>query len=232
MTLSAFLASTLDLFFPRRCLSCSVFLRHPLSRTRESGFSAWLCPACRGQLVSCEPLVAGWQPGAPDRVYSGYLYTGVLERIIPAWKYHRRYDLLPLVAALCREAGARVEAFGIDADLVIEMPLSRRALKKRGFNQSLFIAEQLAAGLGCRLVVGGLEKVVETPRQAALDRQSRLRNLGPGVFRAADPEDFRERRVLLCDDVMTTGTTLRAAAAVLRQSGAAAVYGFTLARVP
>jgi ComF family protein len=232
MTRPALLSATLDLFFPRRCLACSVFLDHPLSGRRKSGFGVWLCSACRAGLAPAEPALISFPDEPLDRVYSGYYYGGVLEKIIPAWKYHRRYDLFPLVSALCGNILRRTTLSPADIDLVVAVPLTSRALRKRGFNQSFHIAEAVAGGLGLKAEPARLQKVVETPHQAALDRQARLQNLKPEVFRVDDPARVRGRRVLLCDDVMTTGSTLQVAASVLKQAGAAAVSGFTLARVP
>ncbi len=231
MTFPALVGSALDLIFPRRCLSCTAFLKHPLAGPPEVGFGAWLCAACRAGLEPCDPVRLSFPSGDLDGIASGYFYAGILEKIIPAWKYHRRYDLSPLILALCRDALARPGFPQGDAELVVAVPLSRRSLRKRGFNQSLLIAEQVAAVQGGQVSSALLDKVVETPRQATLDRKSRLQNLDHGVFRVVNPAAVRGRRVLLCDDVMTTGTTLKVAAAVLRRSGAVAVRGFTLARV-
>ena len=232
MSLPALLDSTLDILFPRRCQACSVFLEHPLSGARKGGLATWLCPDCRAGLEPCEPGLIRLPAAAPEQVFSGYLYAGPLAEIIPAWKYHRRYDLFPLITALCRESLSRWVVPESEIDLVVAVPLSSRALRKRGFNQSRFIAEKVAGILNCRPAPGVLKKVVETPRQATLDRPARQSNLDRRVFRVADPAAVRGGKVLVCDDVMTTGTTLRVAAAVLREAGAAAVVGFTLARVP
>lgn len=115
-----------------------------------------------------------------------------------------------------------------EADIVLPMPLSRERLAERGFNQSLMLARQLA---GARAHAGLLLRVRHTRPQAALDRRERLSNVR-GAF-ALDPlriDELRGRRVVLVDDVMTSGASLFAAAQALREAKPARVTGLVLAR--
>ena len=116
------------------------------------------------------------------------------------------------------------------ADLVLPIPLAPRRLRERGFNQSLLLARALAAH---KADAGLLLRVRDTEAQSGLARAARLRNLRTAF--AVEPMHAARlagRRVMLVDDVMTTGATLQAAAAVLRQAGAARVEAVVLARTP
>jgi ComF family protein len=126
-------------------------------------------------------------------------------------------------------ARAAAQAPWADAiELVVPLPLSRRRRRERGFNQAELLAETIATHLGALLRPRGLRKVVDTPPQAGLSRAQRRRNLD-GVFRAAE-RVVRGRRVLLVDDVLTTGASLSEAARTLRRAGARRVDAAVVAR--
>ena len=114
------------------------------------------------------------------------------------------------------------------ADLVLPMPLSPRRLQERGFNQAVLLARALAPS---KLENDLLLRIRDTAPQSSLDRAMRMHNLR-GAF-AVEPlraDALRGKRVVLVDDVMTSGASLYAAAAVLRQAGVAHITGVVLAR--
>ena len=116
-----------------------------------------------------------------------------------------------------------------EADLVLPIPLSRERLAERGFNQALLLARRLGATE--KICTDLLLRVLHTPAQSQLTRAQRLRNLRASF--AVDPlkaAEIKGRRVLLVDDVMTTGATLQTAALRLKQAGAAEVRALVLAR--
>ena len=225
----------LDTLFPRRCLVCSVFLSHPLSSASKKppALESYLCDACR-QALRVPNANANY--GVPqlfggDKVFSGYIYRGSLEKIIPPWKYHDRSEFFPLIKTLLGLSLSRQHLSDFDFDLILAVPLAPKALRKRGFNQAFFIASCCSEFLAHPLGRNILCKAVDTPQQASLDRRARARNLRAEVFKVPEPEKICGKNILLCDDVLTTGATLRATMKVLKNAGAASVTAMTLARV-
>jgi len=114
-------------------------------------------------------------------------------------------------------------------DLIIPIPLTRKRLLERGFNQSLLLAKELGIRTGLKVKGDILIKVKETPPQTSLGSKERRSNL-KGAFFLKEPSLVFGKRVLLVDDVFTTGSTLREAFYVLKQAGAKTVMAVTLAR--
>ncbi len=221
----------LDIVSPRRCLLCSCRLTHPLTgkRYKQQGLGNYLCPCCQEQLNIC--VTDSIELLQIDKVFSGYLYGGSLAHIIPAWKYHGRSEFFSLVEVLVQQTIFRLKLSEFDFDQVMAIPLTRSSLRKRGFNQALFIASCCADVLSLPLLKYQFTKVIDTPHQASLDRESRAQNLSLEVFRVTRNACVENRNILICDDVLTTGSTLKAAAAALKNAGADSVSAMTLARV-
>jgi len=118
---------------------------------------------------------------------------------------------------------------GIDADVIIPVPLHPARLRAREFNQSLLLADQLGRHLARPVSARNLVRIAATDPQTTLSRQARLRNLR-NAFEIRRPQDLADKRILLVDDVYTTGTTLNECAKILRKAGAGPVFGLTLAR--
>ena len=155
----------------------------------------------------------------------GYPWSGVLQ----AFKFRGDPGWAGAMATLLRST-PWVEPALEAAELVLPIPLAPQRLRMRGFNQALLLAQALAPA---RVQAGLLLRTHDTPAQSGLDRARRLRNLARAF--AVEPlcaAQLAGRQVLLVDDVMTTGATLEAAAAVLRQAGAARVTALVLARTP
>ncbi len=212
---------------PGSCLLCAADSPHGL-----------LCPACSADLPrlpvarcpQCSlPTTHGERCGAclkdpPDfsRTIALFRYEFPVDRIIHALKYGHQ---LPLAAWL----GARLAelANAADHDLVLPLPLHPERLHERGFNQSGEIARSLARALDLPLDVDSLTRTRPTPPQAALPLKERSRNVR-GAFACA--ADLSGKRVLLVDDVMTSGATLRECARVIKLHGASGIAVAVVAR--
>lgn len=172
-----------------------------------------LCTICRESLVNF------------DSAYSFGSYEGPLRNLIHLYKYGKVETLAKPLAAFLARALPAGERF----DLVLAMPMHWRKQWERGFNQAELLAGPIARRYGVRLAAN-LKRSRYTRPQAGLSEIERSRNL-KGSFVVRKPAEIARKRILLIDDVFTTGATLRAAAEALKKAGATRVTALTLARV-
>jgi ComF family protein len=206
------------------CPSC-LLLPQPLQ-------AASFCAACRTPFVDSYPLdehdlctVCRRSQVNFDATYSFGSYEGPLRKLIHLFKYAKVESLaLPLSRFLIR-AMPISEGF----DVIIAMPMHWRKKWERGFNQAELLARPLAERYGLKLSTN-LRRKRYTRSQAGLTETQRQQNL-KNSFCVKKAEQIAGKRVLLVDDVLTTGATLRAAAGALKRAGAAHVSALTLARV-
>ena len=116
-----------------------------------------------------------------------------------------------------------------DNAILIAIPLDKKKLKLRGYNQSELLAQKLAEVINIPLIKDNLVKVKETKPQMELSKEERHKNL-LGAFAIKNPAELAGKKIFLVDDVYTTGSTMTACASVLRNSGAKSVWGITIAR--
>ncbi len=114
-------------------------------------------------------------------------------------------------------------------DLIIPIPLHSERLRQREFNQALLLADAIGHSLDIPVSYTNLIRTVPTPAQTTLSRKSRLKNLRR-AFAVRHPHAIVKRRILLIDDVFTTGTTVNECAKSLRRAGSADVFALTLSR--
>lgn len=233
--------STLDLLLPPRCLGCGEMV----------AAQGRLCPSCWRGLTFLEPpwcRLCGLplphalpeaplcgrcaaQPPAYDRARAALRYDDGSRGLILAFKHADRTDITPIFAGWLSHAGA--ELLEDDEPVVAPVPLHRWRLLRRGYNQAALLARTFAAANGLRLVPDLLLRHRRTASQQGLGEQARRENVTAAAFRI-HPRRARwitGRRVVLVDDVLTTGATLSACTTVLARAGAAAVDVLTLARV-
>jgi len=205
----------LDLVFPPRCVGC---------RTRGVLF----CARCH---AACEPV----SPEANRRLHQrlgstalasttgAYRFHGAVRESIHALKYDRRVRSATVLGDLL---AAYITEHPLAVDVIVPVPLHAARLRERGFNQSALLAQQLAAQLKLPMSTQ-LVRVRSTTQQANLGRAERQANVRDAfVWQGAPPPP----RVLLIDDVLTTGATIGAAAEAIRAAGAIEVHGLALAR--
>jgi len=164
---------------------------------------------------------------------AAFAYHGSLREVVHCFKYRGKTQLFRPLGRLMQTAFLRFWQ-GRPVDLVLPVPLHRSRLRERGFNQALLLARGWRQGDGPPLppVDGGvLVRMRATASQAGLDRKGRCANIA-GAFAVRSPERVEGRRLLVVDDVLTTGATVEECARALKASGAAAVDVLTLALVP
>jgi len=165
-------------------------------------------------------------PFARARAYG--LYQGPLAEGIRRFKYHAEFSLTRSLSGIFEEAFRR--EFGDSAyDLVIPVPLHGRRLRSRGFNQAILLSRGLARRHGLPLDCRNLQRIRDTVPQYGLKIREREKNV-KGAFALQRPERIAGRRVLLVDDVYTTGATAKECARVLKRAKAASIDVLTLAR--
>ncbi len=163
-----------------------------------------------------------------DAAVSAFRSRGVVRRVILNFKYGRQIHLRHLIARWLSAALDDERVREREFDLIVPVPLHSARQRERGFNQAGILAEWVSAHLDvpCRSV---LERIHYTTTQTAFDRTERMQNLR-GAFRLRRNRDVRKLRVILIDDVLTTGSTLSECARVLKEAGAPSVYAITAAR--
>ena len=194
------------------------------------------CARCRGCALPLPPNLSNGQdycgacattPSALDGALAAVTYAYPWSKVVQEFKFAQHPGWARSMALLMCSA-PWVEPALEAADLLLPMPLSRKRLQERGFNQALLLARALAPN---KTRPNLLLRVRDTPAQSSLPRAARLTNVRHAF--AVDPlhqSDIVGKRLVLIDDVMTSGASLSAAAACLRQSGAAHITALVFAR--
>lgn len=168
-------------------------------------------------------------PPSFDGARAVMLYDDVARRLVQGLKFSDRTDLAPWMAQWMVQVAQ--EQLGPDS-IVVPVPLHRTRMFTRKFNQSAELGRTIAAQSGATFVGHALQRVKATPQQVGLGRKERAANVR-GAFRVATEHKIliTGRKVILVDDVFTTGATLDACSRALRRAGAEHVFCLTFARV-
>ena len=221
--------AALDFIFPPYCVGCG----------REGAF---ICPACRQSLPRIIPPVCPrcgrphssgvlcpdcirWQT-AIDGIRSPFRFEGVMREAIHQLKYQNLRTLAAPLAGMLQEY---LIDSPLDIDVLVPVPLHRKRLRERGYNQASLLAKELGKLINTPIVDDVLIRQRHTPPQARTATvEERTHNIADAF--ACRGNGLRGRRVLLLDDVATSGTTLDACAMVLKASGVDSVWGLVMAR--
>jgi ComF family protein len=230
--------AVLDFTYPPLCAIC----RKPVGEAHA------LCAACWGGIgfldgpaCGCCGLPFEIDPG-PDtlcaachaepppfaRALAVMRYDDASKKPILALKRADRHDLVPAFAQWLARAGRELLA---ETDILVPVPLHRRRLWQRRYNQAALLAQRLGHLTGKPADPLALIRIKPTPSQGEMPSAKARRRNVRGAFRVARPEAVKGRTVLLIDDVFTTGATVSACARALKRAGAAKVLVLTLARV-
>lgn len=228
-----------NIVVPPVCLSC-----HAPLATYDT-----VCPSCWQQITFVRPplcdrlgiplgldtgqdqvsAAAAADPPDYDRARAVAVFAGPMQKLIHGFKYSDQHDARRLFGRWLVLAGA--ELIGA-ADVLLPVPLNRRRLIERRYNQAAILANEVARLSGKPVVPLALERTRATASQVGLTEAERHRNVA-GAFKVPVRRraEIEGRRVLLIDDVITTGATLDAAARALKSAGAASVDALALAIV-
>lgn len=234
-------AHALDLVYPPVCMACR--------RATSAHFG--LCPDCWTKMrfiekPYCERLGTPFdvdlgQPGllSPEAIANPPVFSrarsvvrfddGPARLIVHRLKYYDRLEVARPVGRWMARAGAELLD---DADLLAPVPMHRLRLLGRKHNQAALLCEAISRQTGVPAAMRALERVKATPPQVGLSRAQRATNL-QGAFRVGEAGKLAvlDRKIVLVDDVMTSGATANAAARVLLRAGAKRVDALTFARV-
>ena len=228
-SLNRFKTSILDLLFPPRCVGCGAsgsFLCSPCQSTMPH-LPPPLCARCGKSLPSgtlCYECKN--HPLQIEGIRSLFPYNGVARQAVLQFKYQNVKALAAPLAKLMREF---LSAHPLPADTLIAVPLHPRRLRERGYNQSSLLSMELGKLSSLPIVEGALLRIKNTPPQTKTNSAEERRKNVAGAFICRDRR-VAGRRILLIDDVCTSGATLNACATALKTAGATSVWGLTLAR--
>ena len=239
MQVHPLLVPVVDLVFPPRCPLCGAGLAAQTGLCAECWGGLAVpgdpsCATCQRPLevgasatTQCAPCLA--QPPRHDGIAAGTLYNDTSRRLVLALKHGHRIALAPLLARLI--AAQLPEKVG-PGWIVVPVPLHRWRLWGRGFNQSALLARELALANGAELLVDGLVRTKRTPPLGGLGRSSRARALSGAIqLNPRQAGQLNGAKVLLVDDVLTSGATSDACVRALKRGGAEQVVLGCFARV-
>ncbi|MBX7199685.1 MAG: ComF family protein [Rhodospirillaceae bacterium] len=229
----------LNALLPPQCLACTAVVDDAGALCgdcfgRMTFVAPPLCAACGmgldgpafGEATLCGACIAA----APvyGRARAVFVYDEASRGLVLKLKHGDRTDAAVHLARWLQRAGAELLA---GCDVIVPVPLHRWRLLMRTYNQAALLANALGKLAGKPVAVDALRRVKATPSQGGLSRAARARNVGR-AFAVAAPAPIAGKRVLLIDDVFTTGATAEACARALLDAGATAVDVLVLARVP
>lgn len=211
----------LDFLFPKKCLGCG---------TRN----VFLCDNCLKLLPLIEaPLFGIKIDGVKEIFASTYYESEIVKKAIRLLKYHGIKSLAkPLANLIYLRLGSAIleNAVNPNKSLMIPIPLSQNKLRKRGYNQTKLIGQTLSDKLSISFNSNVLYKIRETLSQVEIkDRSKRIENM-LGAFMVKNPEAVKGKNIILVDDIVTTGATLKDAARALKQAGAKKIIAVVVAK--
>lgn len=223
----------LNILFPEVCPVC----KRPSSEHRTapicpmcwqtiSVYKGPLCQRCGKPLVSdvsitCRNCLEDEPPFEYAR--SAGLYEAVLKEAINLFKYHRIKRLSKPLSEIMLEI-----KIPKDIDVIVAVPMHKKRLSQKEFNHSALLAKHLADSIGIKLIPDYLIKIKETHPQVGLNAKERMENI-KGTFGITNKDLIKKKNIMLVDDVVTTGATIRECSRLLKHDGAGNIYILALA---
>ncbi len=203
-----------DIFFPDLCLAC-----------RAKSATAVLCPSCREKIELVAEPANGAGGRHYDRLLSAAYYQGPLEKVVHAFKYRHADYLAPFLSDLMLKQLYRLDLR--QYDLITAVPAHPLKVKDRGYNPARLLACRLSRRSGLPFASEVLRARHYRPSQTRLSKAARAKNVREGFYA---PQDLTGKKIVLVDDVATTGATLDECARALKTRGAREVTALTAAK--
>lgn len=195
----------LDIIYPPKnnCIVC------------ESEFVG-LCPLCKSKIQKVKE---------DEEFFSYGYYNGVLKKLILEFKYKQNFVAGKILAELLYDV---IKNKKIEIDCIVFIPSSKKAIKERGFNQCEYLAKEINKSLKLK-IYKDLIKAKNIKEQKLLSKEDRFKNI-KGAFSLKTNKNIKNKRVLVIDDVVTTGATLYECEKLLRENGASEIKILTVAK--
>ncbi len=209
----------INLLFPPRCIFCRSIINIE-NRTD-------VCDLCYKKIPFANKIIRPEAGQYFDRAICVCEYSGIIKEAIIRYKffnkqyYHKAFALL---------LAGKIRKMTTDSnfDIIISVPLHRSKLALRGYNQSLLISKTVSKEIGLEEKSYTLSRIKQTESQSTLPKSERLSNVG-NAFKVLKPHEINGKKILLVDDVLTTGNTLSECSRVLKESGAVEVVAAVIA---
>ncbi|PKO10695.1 MAG: hypothetical protein CVU40_03325 [Chloroflexi bacterium HGW-Chloroflexi-2] len=219
----------IDFLFPPHCAGCGLVGERfcPDCSHQVRLLEGQICEKCGEPLTFLQHNIQECNDHLKSlkMIRSFSFYQPPLSLAIQKLKYHRDIGIAEVLAIYLVELYNKNK---MDIDMVIPVPLSKKRLHDRGYNQSFLLALPFSMMINKPIKKQSLRRFKDTSSQVGLDRHERLINVSEAFI--ADSDEVNGKNILLIDDVSTTGSTLEACAKALKNAGAKDIVGLTLAR--
>ena len=217
------------IIFPRRCAYCGKVIEYSRRmcgkcESELPRINGVICPKCAREKDKCNCKGA---ENYFDSIAAPFYFEGCVRHGVHIFKFRngfRNYEAYSLEMA----DTVRQRFSDVEFDFITEIPMTRKSEKKRGYNQSSYLAKGISESLGIEYKSDVISKIYETKKQHDIGYFLRKGNLA-GVFDIKNPSEVKDKTILLCDDISTTGETLNECAKMLWLYGAKEIYCITLA---
>ncbi len=209
------LTKIVDLFFPRACGLCGQKINE-----------RYTCRKCLNILeyYRGKVLISCCSSRYYDQVICAFEYKTYMKNKMLQYKFEDKRYIAKVFGDLL---AYRLQKQNICADVVIPVPIHEKRRKQRGYNQSAYVARVVSEIMRLHCDEKTLIKIINNPKQSLLDEKQRIENV-KGVYSITSKENIRGKRVLLIDDIFTTGVTVNECAKVLKEAGASEVIVATV----
>lgn len=209
----------LHLFFPNRCVCCDEFIE----------YDGFLCEECKKKLPFAEEYpLKNCVDFLLDGFSTPFYYKDGIDDCVRDLKFRGVLRNADFLAHYMAESVMGKDEFS-EADVIIPVPLHKKDKRRRGYNQSFLLAKKLSKALGIPAEKDALQKVKHTKKQHKLSYSERISNVEK-AFAVGDKSAVLGKKVILVDDVFTTGSTMKNCAEALKSAGASRVLGLTAAK--